>query len=101
MPANIYYYLSDILYKASTETGISTTTETADNIITGNSKLKDVLEATDNTSVLSSYIMDIIYILVVLVIALAFLTAMMYLYRFLKRRRDPYYKKNDDNFLDN
>lgn len=98
MQANIYYYLSKILYTASTEAG---TTDTTENIITGNSKLKQVLEATDNTSALSSWIMDIIYILVILVIALAFLTVLMYLYRFLKRRKDPYYKKNDDNFLDN
>jgi beta-lactamase regulating signal transducer with metallopeptidase domain len=97
---NIYNLLSNILYQATTEGGATTGTEATESII-GNSKLKDVLEATDNTTAITSYIMDIIYILIVLVVALAFLTVMMYLYRYLKRKKDPYYQKNDDNFLDN
>lgn len=96
-----YNICADIFFKVSTtaeETGV--TTETIGDTSKPGNKINDLLNATNNTSEITSYIKDIIYILVVIVIALAFLTLLMYLYRFLKRRRDPYYKKNDDDFLD-
>ena len=98
MPAKIYLGLynaiNGIVFKTAT-------TEATQNIITKNDRLSKFLESSNNTAGLSSYIMDILYIMIVLVIALAFLTLMAHIYRYMKRRKDPYYKKNDDDFLDN
>ena len=93
----LYNAINGIVFKTATT---EATTE-AQNIITKNDRLSKFLESSNNTAGLSSYIMDILYIMIVLVIALAFLTLMAHIYRYMKRRKDPYYKKNDDDFLDN
>ena len=95
MPAKMYLGLynaiNSIVFKAATT---EATTE-AQNIITKNDRLSKFLEG------ISSYIMDILYILIVLVIAVAFLTLLAHIYKYMKQKRDPHYKRNDDDFLDN
>lgn len=61
--------------------------------------IMDILDTTDDTAEITMYIVDAIYILVIVVICLAFFTALLYLYKYLKNRKNPNYKKDDD-FLD-
>ena len=101
MPAKMYLGLcnaiNSIVFKAATT---EATTE-AQNIITKNDRLSKFLESSNNTVGISSYIMDILYILIVLVIAVAFLTLLAHIYKYMKQKRDPHYNRNDDDFLDN
>lgn len=93
MPAKMYLGLcnaiNSIVFKAATT---EATTE-AQNIITKNDRLSKFLESSNNTVGISSYIMDILYILIVLVIAVAFLTLLAHIYKYMKQKRDPHYKK--------
>ena len=59
-----------------------------------------LFHTSEMASELSSNIMDIIYILVAMVIVAAIFTATLYVFKFVRNRRDPHYKKNDDTFLD-
>ena len=101
MPVKIYLGLYNAINGIVFKTATTEATTEAQNIITKNDRLSKFLESSNNTAGLSSYIMDILYIMIVLVVALAFLTLMAHIYRYMKRRKDPYYKKNDDDFLDN
>lgn len=101
MPEKLYFMLSNIMYSVESQVEGTTEATTAESIITGDDKLSKFLESSNDLSGVTRYLEDIMYILVVLVIALAFLTILMYIYRFISRRKDPNYKKNDDDFLDN
>lgn len=101
MTEKLYYGIYNMLYPVILKASTTEATTEAETIITKNDKLSKLLESSNNTAGITSYIMDILYILVVLVIALAFLTILMYIYRYIKRKKDPHYKKNDDDFLDN
>lgn len=68
--------------------------------ITEDSKIMDILDMTENTSELSLYILDAIWVLVILALCFAFFTVVLYIYKFIKSRKDPYYKKDEDDFLD-
>ncbi len=97
MPSKMYLGL----YNAINSIVFKTATTEAQNIITKNDRLSKFLESSNNTIGISSYIMDILYILIVLVIAVAFLTLLAHIYKYMKQKRDPHYKRNDDDFLDN
>ncbi len=101
MTEKLYFGIYNMLYPIILKASTTEATTEAETIITKNDKLSKLLESSNNTAGITSYIMDILYILVVLVIALAFLTILMYIYRYIKRKKDPHYKKNDDDFLDN
>lgn len=105
MPCEVYLFINNILYsvtaaaqEATEAAGDSATTEA---VVNGSNSLTEMLDATDDLSGVTTYLTDIMYILAVLVICLAALTAFMYLYRYISRRKDKNYKKNDDDFLDN
>lgn len=83
----------NILYKILLST-------TATEASTEGSKIMEILDVTDGTAELSLIIVDAIWILVVLALCFAFFTLLLYVYKFFKNRRDPNYKKNDDDFLD-
>jgi heme/copper-type cytochrome/quinol oxidase subunit 2 len=80
--------------------GTEATTEAVTDVTTEGKNLMDILDVTEETAQLSSILMDIIYIMVVVVIAMALITLLLYFVKFLKNRKDPNYKKNDDDFLD-
>lgn len=101
MTEKFYYGIYNMLYPIILQASTTEATTEAETIITKNDKLSKFLESSNNTAGITSYIMDILYILIVLVVALAFLTILMYIYRYIKRKKDPHYKKNDDDFLDN
>lgn len=83
----------NILYKILLST-------TATEASTEGSKIMEILDVTDGTAELSLIIVDAIWILVVLALCFAFFTLLLYVYKFFKNRKDPNYKKNDDDFLD-
>ena len=101
MPSKMYLGLYNAINSIVFKTATTEATTEAQNIITKNDRLSKFLESSNNTIGISSYIMDILYIFIVLVIAVAFLTLLAHIYKYMKQKRDPHYKRNDDDFLDN
>ncbi len=85
--------IGTILYSEAAE-------ETSESIL-GNTVLDSILESSNDLSELTSFLIDVMYILVVAVIALAALTLLAYMWRGISHLRDKDYVKNDDDFLDN
>ncbi len=94
--SNIFYSVVSSVEGATEAAREGTTAET----IGGNNSLTDLLDTADDLSGVSTYLMDIMYILAIIVVCLAALTVFMYIYRYLVRRKNNY-QKNDDDFLDN
>lgn len=94
---DIWSHVSSVVMKAADT--IEEVTETSTNVTTEGS-LEKLFKSTEKADQFSSSIMDIIYILIAMVIVVAVFTITLYVYKFIRNRRDPNYKKNDDTFLD-
>ena len=68
MPSKMYLGLYNAINSIVFKTATTEATTEAQNIITKNDRLSKFLESSNNTIGISSYIMDILYILIVLVI---------------------------------